>query len=62
MFVQTEKNEEKSTLNRCRPVELKKIMEEGYQLSENGGQCSCMTKKKCQLKSSAMAKNKFPSF
>ena len=24
MFVQTEKNEEKSTLNRCRPVELKK--------------------------------------
>ena len=62
MFVQTGKNKEKSTLNRYRPVELKKIMEEGYQLSENAGQRSCMAKKNCQLKSSAMAINKFPSF
>ena len=36
--------------NSYRPVELKRFMESGYQLTKNVGHYGCLTKKNCQLK------------
>ena len=45
--------------NFCRPVELKKYIERGYQLTKNVGHYGCLTKKNSQLKLPAMARNTF---
>ena len=41
------------------PVKLKRFTEEDYQLMKNAGLYGCLSKKNCQLKWSAMARNTF---